>query len=161
MTDVDRTHRDADGWSAFDHAAGRGDLAQVVRLLAAGADPYEEGPDGQTPYEIALAAGRVAVTEAIRATDERARPWQPYCRAYPERELARFDDWPPNPDHPADGVLFLHDDLTVTRSVWPGEQVVFDRVTPSWERFCHDQLNFAVPDDRDLIGPAGTEQEAG
>ncbi|SCF07821.1 hypothetical protein GA0070558_12559 [Micromonospora haikouensis] len=161
MTHTDPTQRDDDGWSALDHAAGRGDVTLVERLLAAGADPHEEGPDGHTPYEIALAAGRRAVVEAIRAVDDRERTWQPYCRAYPEPELVAFDGWPsPAADVAGDAVLFLHHDLTVTRSVWPGEQVVFDQVTPAWERFCRDRLGFAVPDDRDLM-PTDAEEKAG
>ncbi|MFD0385167.1 hypothetical protein ACFQ2B_31805 [Streptomyces stramineus] len=48
-------------------------------------------------------------------------------------------------------MLYLHHDLTVTRSLWHGEDVVFDAVTPEWERFCRETLAFAVPDDFDLM----------
>jgi len=41
--------------------------------------------------------------------------------------------------------VFLHQDLTVTSSMWHNEDVVFDNVTPEWQEFCHTVLNFRVP----------------
>ncbi|MFE7312352.1 ankyrin repeat domain-containing protein [Streptomyces sp. NPDC057555] len=156
--------RDASGWSALDWAAGHGDVATVTALLAAGADPLATGEEERTPYEIALAAGH---REAARILRERARqsggedpaaPWMPYCRAYPLKALRAYRDWPaeaarrpgsgPAPD---DTLVYLHHDLTVTSGIWPGEDVLFDAGTAQWERFCRQELAFAVPDDLDLI----------
>jgi hypothetical protein len=50
-----------------------------------------------------------------------------------------------------DDVVFLHQDYTVTQSMWPGENVIFEQVSPAWREFCTDVLGFRVPDDLDLI----------
>ena len=50
-----------------------------------------------------------------------------------------------------DQIVFLHDDLTVTASMWPGEDVIFDAVTDEWAQFCAAELGFAVPDEIDLL----------
>ena len=50
-----------------------------------------------------------------------------------------------------DDVVFLHQDFTVTQSMWHNENVIFNQVVPAWEEFCTDVLKFKVPDDLDLI----------
>ncbi|MEU7103687.1 ankyrin repeat domain-containing protein [Streptomyces sp. NPDC046215] len=148
--------RDGDDWSALDWAAGRGDTAAVRALLAAGAAPHAMGREARRPYEIALAAGRLESARELRAAEDALpgvpaprRTWEPYCRAYPAAEFGRFPGWPANGGE--EEMLYLHHDLTVTRSLWHGEDVVFDAVTPEWERFCRETLAFAVPDDFDLM----------
>ncbi|EME99226.1 ankyrin repeat domain-containing protein [Streptomyces mobaraensis NBRC 13819 = DSM 40847] len=158
--------RDADDWSALDWAAGRGDAEAVRILLAAGAPPGATGREARTPYEIALAAGHLDAARELRAAEDAARgdgpaprrTWEPYCRAYPAADLAASPDWPAGDDRTGgdggtgeDALLYLHHDLTVTRSIWHGEDVVFDAVTPRWERFCREDLGFTVPDDFDLV----------
>nr|AAB00465.1 ankyrin homologue [Streptomyces verticillus] len=162
---ADLTARDDDDWSALDRAAGLGDVAAVRALLAAGADPGAVGREARPPYEIALAAGHLDAARELRAAEDAAsgpaaaprRTWEPYCRAYPVAELARYPRWEERgeSDEEEDGaastVFYLHHDLTVTRSIWHGEDVVFDAVTPEWDRFCRDELAFAAPDDFDLV----------
>ncbi|MFB7631299.1 ankyrin repeat domain-containing protein [Streptomyces sp. NPDC056149] len=166
--------RDAAGWTALDWAAGHGDAATVRALLAAGADPLATGEDERPPYEIALAAGH---REAARILRERVRQstgedpsssWMPYCRAYPLAALRAYPDWPAGaaqrPDGaplPGDTLVYLHHDLTVTSGIWPGEDIVFDARTPRWERFCRQELGFAVPDDLDLITETTTGSNHG
>ena len=152
------SERDADGWTALDRAAGRGDTEAVRALLDAGADALDAAPDGRTPYLIALAAGHVETARLLRAADPRDRSWRPYCRAYQLADLRSFSAWPQS-DEAGDALVYLHDDLTVTENVWPGEGILFgvDLVSPEWERFCGETLGFAVPDDFDLVasGSAG------
>jgi ankyrin repeat protein len=172
---ADVAARDSDGWSALDWAAGQGDQELIAQLLAAGADAAAAAEDGRRPYDIAVAAGHRAAALALRDAAGQAAPegaadygWRPYCRAYPVAELRRYPGWPAGPAQPgpgtagesgaADGsgeqqdqIVFLHDDLTVTASMWPGEDVIFDAVTGEWAQFCAAELGFAVPDEIDLI----------
>lgn len=147
------TERDEHGWSALDHAAGRGDVAAVRALLAEGADPRETGHEGRTPYEIAVSAGHVEVARVLReVTGEGADGWRPYCRAYRLRALRAFPSWSADDaELTDDAVVYLHHDLMVTRSVWHAEDVLWSAVTPEWQAFCREQLGFRVPDDLELV----------
>jgi hypothetical protein len=167
---ADVAARDEDGWSALDWAAGRGDQELIEQLLAAGADATAAAEDGRRPYDIAVAAGHRAAALALRDAAAQADPegsadyrWRPYCRAYPVAELRRYPGWPERSadqqgpsagDGPAGQpgqIVFLHDDLTVTASMWPGEDVIFDAVTDEWAHFCATELGFVAPDEIDLI----------
>jgi len=169
--------RDGDDWCALDWAAGRGDVAVIRALLDHGADPLATGKEERTPYQIALAAGQVDAVRLLAEAEDRVDPnaagqrfWRPYCKAYLRAELARFPGFPaedPAPDsaepaepaegaEPDDGVVFIHDDYTVTKAMWRGEDVVFDAVTDDWRRFCVEELGFAVPADLDLVPGPGS-----
>jgi hypothetical protein len=155
-------------WTALNYAAGRGDLGLVERLVGAGADVFRTGRDKRTPYQIAVAAGHAAVarylakaeaaaggdTERISSRQSETRP---YCKAYYLKELRRFAAWAQVQAGPEaaglsdESVVFVHQDLTVTQSMFHREQVVVDRVTPEWRAFCATELGFKVPDDFDLM----------
>ncbi|EIC67557.1 ankyrin repeat domain-containing protein [Mycobacteroides abscessus] len=145
--------RDESGWTALDWTAGRGDTAAMRILLDAGAQAGAAGPDGRTPYDIALAAGHRQAAQLLReVTGAGASRWAPYCRGYSLAELRRFPGWPAgDASEPDDTVVYLHDDLSVTRSIWPGEDVMWDEASAPWEQFCTQVLRFEVPDDLDLI----------
>lgn len=75
-----------------------------------------------------------------------------YQKAYPLKTLRRFAGWrekpasgsaPPLAD---DSIVFVQQDLTVTSDCFDPEQVIFDEVSPKWEAFCRDELEFKVPD---------------
>lgn len=159
--------RDGDDWSALDWAAGGGDAAVVQELLDRGADPFATGREQRRPYDIALAAGHVDAARLLRDAEQRTDPeragdgaWEPYCRAYPVAALREFAGWrePGAEAVPDDGVVFVHPDLTVTASIWPGEDVLFADDSQAWAEFCHDRLEFAPPSDFDLLPdrPAGS-----
>lgn len=166
--------RDEHGWSALAWAAGAGQAAVVALLLERGADARETGHDGRTPYQIALAAGRreaariLAEAEAAQGGGAPQATLRPYCRAYPSGELRRFPGWSgteapgagsPEADATADPrVVFLHRDLSVTRTIWPGEQLVFHSTSDEWRRFCAEALQFEPPNDVDPIAPAAAER---
>jgi uncharacterized protein len=151
--------RDDDDWSPLDRAAGKGDTAMVRLLLDAGADPRSTGREQRTSYRIALAAGRLDAARLLRAALEAADPstvadhrWTPYCRAYPVSRLRAFEGWPDlGGDLDDDAVVYLHDDLTVTREMWHGEEILLAEVSDAWRRYCTEQLAFRVPDDFDLV----------
>jgi ankyrin repeat protein len=155
------------GWTPLSYAAGRGDVEAVKLLLDHGADVTQTGRDLRTPLEIAKAAGRREVAALLTEAEKEKGVWvdprgtRPYCKAYLLQDLRRFPGWSESePEAPAEAsepddagplsdesVVYVHQDLTVTRSIWHGEDVVFDRVTPEWEQFCVGELEFAVPED--------------
>ena len=164
-------------WTALNYAAGKGDLAMVDLLVQRGADVFRTGRDNSTPYQIAVAAGHAAVPRRLAAAEaaaggdtrrisSRQSETRPYCKAYYLKDLRRFagwsesrTNWKASADDRAaagladDDVVFLHQDLTVTQSMFHNENVIMGTVTPQWQAFCTTELRFKVPDDFDLISP--------
>lgn len=171
--DIDR--QDEHGWTPLCLSAAKGDARSVSRLLEKGADVFKSGRDKRTPYMIALAAGHVEVAGSLKkamgrrqakdsGVDERL-----YCRAYVLKELREFAGWHengPGPQGANEGavrtgdepqglsdadVVFLHQDLSVTASMWYGANIIFDQVTPAWAEFVGDRLKFSAPQLPDLL----------
>jgi hypothetical protein len=151
--------------------------------VKSGADVFKTGRDNRTPYQIAVAAGHAAVARYLAAaeaaaggdtqrTSSRQSETRPYCKAYYLKELRRFAGWsesrtnwkatagePPAASLTDDDIVFLHQDLTVTQSMFHDENVIMGTVTPQWRTFCADELGFKVPDDFDLM-PAKSASDA-
>lgn len=170
--------QDDRGWTPLNFAAGKGDVEMVQLLVAAGADPLKTGRDMRTPYKIALAAGHAAVVTYLKEVED-ARSEKPaaraeckYCKAYHLKDLRRFPGWserrgdlaravsqslqePPGregSDEMSDEmIVYLHENFTLTTSMWQNEGVIFDQVDENWKRFCREELDFRPPDDLDLI----------
>ena len=174
---TDLNQQDEQGWTPLNWAAGKGDSASVKLLLDKRADPFKVGRDQRTPYKIALAAGHIEVVNLLRDAEARvsggktSRSDRKYTRAYHLSELRKFNGWHEekinwkengNADHSENGdrahsdddVVYLHEDLTVTKTMWHNEQVIFNRVTPEWKEFCTNVLEFRVPDDVEFCVPA-------
>lgn len=155
---IDLTQQDKQGWTPLNWAAGSGNLEIVELLLDNGADPLAVGRDLRTPQMIALAAGHAEVVKRLRSAEADAKGGETepsdrkYCTAYHLSDLRRYPSWSSElQDLSDDDVVFLHQDFTVTKSIWAGEDVVFDKVTDEWKNFCGNELQFAVPDSLDLI----------
>lgn len=162
--------RDEHGWTALCWAAGGGDARLIDMLLERGADPTLTGSDARTPLMIARAAGRREAAALLEAAEQKRGVWKdprhlrPYCRAYYLADLQRFRGWAqlagdraaPRPagengdqggQPPEQTVVFLHEDFTVTRSIWRNEEAIVADVTPEWHEFCEVELGFSIPDD--------------
>lgn len=171
---VDINQQDEQGWTPLNWAAGKGDIEMVRMLVENGADILKVGRDMRTPYMIALAAARVDVVKFLRDAEInkygeiKQKREKLYCKAYHLRDLRQFPDWKESKINwkekkgneqtdvegkgfSDDDVVFLHHDLTVTYSMWQSEDIIFNQVTPEWEKFCTDVLLFKVPDDLDEI----------
>jgi len=174
---ADVNEADEQGWTPLNFASGKGRLPLVELLVENGADVFKTGRDRRTPYMIALAAGRVSVVKYLREAEDRypgekpPRPERKYCKAYHLDALRSFPGWSESKINwkrkkDADGngnggdaeftdekVVFIHQDFSVTESVWHNENVIFNDVDSGWKEFCSDTLKFKVPDDLDLIVP--------
>jgi Ankyrin repeats (3 copies) len=173
---ADINQQDEQGWTPLNWAAGKGKLAMVELLVEAGADIFKVGRDQRTPYMIALAAGHADVVKFLSQAEERVgggptRPERKYCKAYHLKDFRQFSGWTENSinlkektndsngvdgggerqEFSDDDIAFLHQDYSVTQSMWHNENVIFNQVTPEWKQFCATELKFKVPDDLDLI----------
>lgn len=178
---ADVNQQDEQGWTPLNWAAGKGNVEIVRLLLDRGADVFRVGRDERTPYKIALAAKHVEVTRLLKQAGRSVNGSQDdslrhYARAYLLRDLRKFSGWREEKINrketiPADDngnsreltdsdVVFLHQDFTVTQLIWPGENVIFNQVTPEWLEFCEQELQFTVPDDLDLIASTTTAKSA-
>jgi hypothetical protein len=165
--------QDEIGWTPLNYAAGKGSLPLVKLLVENGADIFKSGRDMKTPYMIALARGSVPVAKYLQELEDRypggkpPRPERKYCRAFRIGDLRRYAAWTESRinwngdkenrngdgDLPLadDKIVFIHQDFTVTESIWQGEKVIFDSVGPAWLEFCTTTLKFKPPDDIALV----------
>ncbi|MFP5264076.1 MAG: ankyrin repeat domain-containing protein [Blastocatellia bacterium] len=175
-SDVDVNEQDEQGWAALNYAAGKGNLTLVKMLVENGADVLKMDKNQRTPYSIALAAGRSDVAAYLRDVKDAITggksPTGPrkYCKAYYLRHLRKYVDWsesrinwkgirdndPDGKDLTNESIIFIHQDYTVTRSMWHDEDVIFNQTTSDWKDFCERELGFKVPDDLDLIASVST-----
>lgn len=188
-SNADVNQQDEHGWTPLNWAAGRGDLEMVKLLVSHGADIFKVGRDLRTPYMIALAAGRIEVVKFLRQAEDQyegekpSRPERKYCKAYKLRDLRQFSGWSENRTNwksvssdngnrdrqgeiaasevfNDEDVVFIHQDYTVTQSMWHNENVIFNSVGSDWLEFCGSVLSFKVPDDLDLIGTVNLAEGA-
>jgi uncharacterized protein len=179
----DVNQQDEQGWTALNWAAGKGWVDGVNLLLENAADVFRVGRDQRTPYKIALAAGHAAVTRILLEAEKRtgkptSESKREYCKAYSLSDLRRFSGWTESEINwkvdtesgansesayerfSDEDIVFLHSDLTVTQSMWHNENIIFNRITPEWQAFCIETLQFQVPTDLDLIAAPMTEASA-
>lgn len=175
-SNIDLNQPDDKGWTALSYAAGMGNLELVKALVEGGANVMQTTPEQRTAYAIALAAGRAEVAAYLREVEDaltgEPTPRKPrtFCKAYYLMNLRKYPgwvenrkNWKPGRDNDADGkslsddsIVFLHQDYTVTLSMWHNEDVIFDVTTPEWIDFCARELGFSVPSDLELIASSST-----
>ncbi len=167
---ADLNQGDDQGWTALNFAAGRGDLEMVRLLVESGADIFRTGRDKRTPFMIAVAAGRVATAQYLRNAEEQSTAPKPhrvprsYCKAYRLGDLRSYAGWKEQRSNwteaDASGaaepledskIVFIHQDLSVTESMWHNENVLFASNDESWRKFCEQTLGFKALDDMDLM----------
>jgi hypothetical protein len=73
-----------------------------------------------------------------------------YCKAYKVKNLRLFAAWEEKRDEHVpvltdDDIVYLWDDYSVVSSPVQDRGTVFEAVTPEWQVFCHDMLDFSVP----------------
>lgn len=147
------SEQDEQGWTSLHWAAGSGNVELVRLLLDHHADITMKGRDNRTPLMVARAAGRSQAVEALVQAEKTAGVWKdlregrPYCKGYYLKDLLNYPNWSSSAEAAAESIVYVHQDFTVTKSVWPGENVVFSNVTPEWVQFCKSQLKFAIPPD--------------
>lgn len=174
-SDSDINQQDEQGWTLLSLSAAKGDAALVSQLLGKGADVFRTGLDQRTPYMIALAAGHIDIATSLKKAMDRSEADDPnvkaaqYCRAYSLKELREFSGWSENGFKPRDkneitdnaagehqrlsdsDVVFLHQDLSVTASMWYGENIIFNQATPAWTKFTSSHLKFCAPEITDHL----------
>ena len=168
---ADVNQEDEQGWTPLNFAAGKGDLVLVKLLVENKADIFKAGRDQRRPYKIALAAGRVEVAKYLRekedsyAGEKPERAEQKYCKAYHLGELRKYEEWREvrknwrrdrddagaEEEMGEEMVVFIHEDYTVTESVYRNENVIFDQVDERWKEYCAEALKFKVPDELDFM----------
>jgi len=167
---ADIQQQDEQGWTPLNWAAGSGSVEIVSLLLNRGADVFRTGRDQRTPYMIAVAAKHIEVARLLKKAEQAVNgasgdsTSRDYARAYLLGELRKFSDWREENGNSRelsdDDVVFLQQDFTVTELIWPGENVIFNRITPEWVDFCSQELQFNIPDDFDLIASTPSAKTA-
>jgi hypothetical protein len=73
-----------------------------------------------------------------------------YCKAYSLRSLRAFAEWTEEEasgrTRDDDDYVFLQESLVVTGDIFVDEDIIYNSVTPAWENFCREALQFEVPD---------------
>lgn len=89
-----------------------------------------------------------------------------YCKAYLAKQFREYDDWKEDTSdlrtetREVDGkeeevqreeigdddILYLQENYVVTDGIFKDENIVFDDVTDAWKSFCHDTLDFEIPE---------------
>jgi len=122
------------------------------------------------------AARRLREVEDERNGTSGQRAIPKYCKGYELGRLRQFPGWTefggaeprgttassslgslasgssstPAKDLEDDDIVFLHQNYTVTKSIWQDRDIIFERPTQEWKAFCHDVLSFHVPDELEL-----------
>lgn len=75
-----------------------------------------------------------------------------YCKAYHLRDLRQFHAWKEAPQEDGseltdETICYLWDDFVVVKSPVQEKGIIFDEVTPDWQAFCRQNLQFELPAD--------------
>ena len=77
-----------------------------------------------------------------------------YCKAYKLEDLRKFPKWSESSeeiekDLKDDEIVYIEETLFVTKNCLEldkKEDYIFNDITPEWEKFCKEELEFEVPD---------------
>jgi hypothetical protein len=101
-----------------------------------------------------------------------------YCKAYPLKQLRQFSQWHEKTENTKtetkdvddqevevnreltdDDFLYLQENYVVTDGIFKDENIIFDDVTPEWKDFCHNTLEFQIPERDSVETTAFSNQE--
>ncbi len=88
-----------------------------------------------------------------------------YCKAYHLGDMRKYRKWKENTQNARkekleidgkeveeprtltdESIVYLQENYVVTDDVYKEENILFDDVTPKWEKYCITKLEFEVPD---------------
>lgn len=88
-----------------------------------------------------------------------------YCKAYELKQFRQFAHWSEIEENAElesrkvegktisspreltdDTVLYLQENYVVTDGIFKDKNIIFDQITPEWQEFCHQTLDFQIPD---------------
>ncbi len=76
-----------------------------------------------------------------------------YAKAYLLGSLRKFDGWtennPSGEELTDESIVFVWDDFKVTTGYFDGDEkgYLYDNVSPEWQAFCKNELDFEIPED--------------
>lgn len=90
-----------------------------------------------------------------------------YAKAYKLKDLRQFNGWIEQKQEGEEAatdesVVFIWDDFTITTEHFDGKQkgALYNDVTPEWQEFCKNTLNFEIPEDvRRIMQEQQSEQK--
>lgn len=85
-----------------------------------------------------------------------------YCKAYSLTALRQFPGWSEKSENARtvkqqgkeiqqprkltdNDFLYVHDSFIVTDGIFEDKNIIFDNITPEWQKFCKDKLKFEPP----------------
>lgn len=68
-----------------------------------------------------------------------------YCKAYLLKQFRQFNQWNEDQELTEDSVLYLQENYFVTDGIYKDENIIYDNVTDEWKEFCHQVLEFEIP----------------
>lgn len=76
-----------------------------------------------------------------------------YCRAYYGRDIKKFSHWADLCEQTGealldDDIVYVQDDFSLTKNpAFPDAKHLLRSVTPEWQQFCQQVLQFSVPEE--------------
>lgn len=72
-----------------------------------------------------------------------------YCKAYYGRDLKKFGHWADlGADLQDDDIVYVQDDFNLVKNpAFPETDHLLRSVTPEWQQFCQQVLQFSVPEE--------------
>ncbi|WP_414526551.1 hypothetical protein [Nodularia chucula] len=72
-----------------------------------------------------------------------------YCKAYLLQQLRQYKNWQENPNLQQqlteDSILYIQENYVVTTGIYLDENIIFNHITPEWQEFCQQTLQFTIP----------------
>ena len=88
-----------------------------------------------------------------------------YCKVCFLKQFRQYEQWQENSENAAtetnktdeqetevprkltdESILYLQENYVVTDGLFRDRNIIFENVTPEWQEFCHQKLNFKIPD---------------